>query len=180
MYRDETPLDPNKEYTAEELAKFIREKIYGVDTRDAMAQSLLKANEVSEWSREVAQQLIDGSFDEGELNTEIERKLNELEVEYAPRLNSLDQQLAETTKQVNNKVNEDYFNNRLAQLGTMSPKGAFLTLDELQDKHPDGAEGIYIVDNYWYFWGDEWVEGGEYRPKPLSNYMFVKNERWEA
>lgn len=94
-YRDPMPIDPNKEYTAEELAKFIREKMYGMDTREAMAQSLLKANEVAEWAGEVARQIIDGSFDEGLLNTEIERKLNELETEYAPKLSALEQQLAQ-------------------------------------------------------------------------------------
>ena len=85
-YRDPTPLDPNKDYTAEELAQFIREKMHCIATREAMALSLLKANEVARWSSEVAQQIIDESFDSGELNTEIERKLNELEAQYAPRL----------------------------------------------------------------------------------------------
>ena len=32
VYRDPTPLDPNKDYTAEELAKFILEKMYGKHT----------------------------------------------------------------------------------------------------------------------------------------------------
>src|SRR5690625_1392391 len=89
VYRDPTPLDPNKDYTAEELAKFILEKMYGEHTREAMARSLLKANEVAEWAREVAQQLIDGSFDEGALNTAIEQKLNDLETEYAPQLTNI-------------------------------------------------------------------------------------------
>lgn len=86
VYRDPNPLDPNKNYTAEELARFIREKLYGEHTREAMAKSLLKANEVAEWAGEVAQQIIDGAFDEGELLTEIKRKLNELEEQYAPKL----------------------------------------------------------------------------------------------
>lgn len=94
-YRDPTPLDPNKDYTAQELAEFIRRKLYGVHTREAMARSLLKANEVAEWSRDVAQQIIDGAFDEGELNTEIERRLNELEQKYAPKLTQVSDQLAE-------------------------------------------------------------------------------------
>lgn len=94
-YRDPTPLDPNKDYTAEELAQFIREKMHGIATREAMALSLLKANEVARWSSEVAQQIIDESFDSGELNTEIERKLNEIEQLYAPELDSVKSQLAE-------------------------------------------------------------------------------------
>ena len=128
VYRDPTPLDPNKDYTAEELAKFILEKMYGEHTREAMARSLLKANEVAEWAREVAQQLIDGSFDEGALNTAIEQKLNDLETEYAPqltniknevedargnqaslagRLDATDSQLAQTRDDLEYKINED-------------------------------------------------------------------------
>src|SRR5699024_4149877 len=100
VYINEDPLDPNKNYTAEELANFIRKKILGVNTREAMARSLLKASEVAEWSQEVTQQLIDGSFDTGELNTEIERKLNELEVQYAPELTNVKTQLAETGQEL--------------------------------------------------------------------------------
>lgn len=99
-YRDPTPLDPNKDYTAVELAQFIREKMTGKATREAMALSLLKANEVAQWSSEVAQQIIDESFDLGELNTEIERKLNELEQQYAPELTNVKTQLAETVEDV--------------------------------------------------------------------------------
>lgn len=119
-YRDPTPLDPNINYTAEELATFIREKIYGQHTREAMARSLLKANEVAELSMIIAQDLIDGNFDETALNEEIERRLNDLETQYTPnltslenevgnargneptlgdRLNSVDQQLAQNDKE---------------------------------------------------------------------------------
>lgn len=70
----------------EELAHKVRTEIYGRDVREAIATSMEATAEVAEWSREVAQQIIDGSFDEGELNTEIERKLNELEQQYAPQL----------------------------------------------------------------------------------------------
>lgn len=88
-YRDPEPLDPNKKYTIEELAKFVREKLFGRDVREAFARSMEATNEVAEWSREVAQQIVDGDFDEGALKTEIERKLNELEQNYAPQLSEL-------------------------------------------------------------------------------------------
>lgn len=79
----------------QELANKVRNEIYGRDVRESIAKSMEATGEVAEWSRQVAQDIVDGKFDEGELATEIERKLNELEVEYAPRLNSVDQQLAQ-------------------------------------------------------------------------------------
>lgn len=77
----------------EELAHKVRTEIYGRDVREAIATSMEATAEVAEWSREVAQQIIDGSFDEGALNTEIERKLNELEQEYAPRLTDVETEI---------------------------------------------------------------------------------------
>lgn len=73
----------------EELAHKVRTEIYGRDVREALATSMEATAEVAEWSRQVAQQIIDGEFDEAELSTEIERKLNELEQEYAPELTNI-------------------------------------------------------------------------------------------
>lgn len=81
----------------------VRNEIYGKDVREAIASSVEATAEVAEWSRQVAQDIVDGKFDEGELATEIERKLNELETEYAPRLNSLDQQLAQNVQKLKNE-----------------------------------------------------------------------------
>lgn len=77
----------------EELAHKVRTEIYGRDVREALATSMEATAEVAEWSREVAQQILDGSFDEGALNTEIERKLNELEQQYAPNLSNLENEI---------------------------------------------------------------------------------------
>lgn len=109
----------------EELAHKVRTEIYGRDVREALATSMEATAEVAEWSRVVAQQIIDGKFDEGAISTEIERKLNELEVQYAPklttiqnevenargndtslggRLNSISQDLAQRTKRMNNEL----------------------------------------------------------------------------
>src|SRR5690625_196153 len=79
----------------EQLAHKVRTEIYGRDVREALATSMEVTAEVAEWSREVAQQIIDGSFDEGALNTEIERKLNELEQQYAPKLTSLESEIVD-------------------------------------------------------------------------------------
>lgn len=177
VYRDPTPLDPDKDYTAEELAKFILEKMKGEHTREAMARSLLKANEVAEWAREVAQQLIDGSFDEGALNTAIEQKLNDLETEYAPQLSTIknevedargsDQTLGDrldgVSSQLAHKANYSYIDNKVQQVADGAPKGTYPTLTELQNALPNGDEGNYVVaeNGHIFNWeGTSWVDTG--------------------
>src|SRR5690625_1010888 len=71
----------------------IQNATHGVEVRGALAAGVKKSFDKSKWAGEVSQQIIDGSFDEGALNTEIERKLNELEQEYAPELTSVSSQL---------------------------------------------------------------------------------------
>ena len=89
------------------LANAVRNEVYGRDVRESIAKSIEETGASSEAAIEITQQLIDGSFDEGELNTEIERKLNELEQEYAPKLTQLTEQLADTDEQVINKRMSD-------------------------------------------------------------------------
>ncbi|MEH7249170.1 BppU family phage baseplate upper protein [Neobacillus niacini] len=50
----------------------------------------------------IAQQLIDGNFDEALLATNIEGKLTNLEVQYAPQLTSLSTQVAQTATKITN------------------------------------------------------------------------------
>lgn len=73
----------------EELAHLVRTAIHGREVRESLASSMEATADVADWSRKVAQEIIDGNFNEGELYTEIERKLNELEADYAPDLNGL-------------------------------------------------------------------------------------------
>ena len=77
----------------EELAHKVRNEIYGRDVREALATSIEATAEVAEWSRQVAQQIIDGEFDEVELLT----KLNELEQEYATLSDKLQSGAFKTT-----------------------------------------------------------------------------------
>ncbi|MGN8648310.1 hypothetical protein ACTNEO_19900 [Gracilibacillus sp. HCP3S3_G5_1] len=76
----------------EELAHKVRTEIYGRDVREALASSMEATAEVADWSRQVAQAIIDGEFDEAALATEIEQKLTQLEQDYAPTLTSLEQE----------------------------------------------------------------------------------------
>lgn len=77
----------------EELAHQIRTAIYGRDVRESIASGLEATADVADWARQVAQDIIDGNFDESALITEIERKLNELEANYAPELTSLREEI---------------------------------------------------------------------------------------
>lgn len=158
VYRDPTPIDPNKDYAIDELAKFIREKMYGRDTREAMAKALEKAGSTAEWAREVAQELIDGSFDEGVLLTEIERKLNELEERYAPELTNIknevedargsDQTLGDRLDGVNSQLAQtgqeiSLINNQLAQ----KPSRGEITQQDL-DKNSINFDGTWFSDEF--------------------------------
>src|SRR5690625_1431537 len=86
-------LDPNKEYTIEEFTDYVRNALVGENVREAVARSMEFTNEIATWARDVAQGLIDGAFDAGELATMIESKLNQLEQDYAPTLSSLETEI---------------------------------------------------------------------------------------
>lgn len=77
----------------EELAHLVRTAIHGREVRESLASSMEATADVADWSRHVAQQIIDGDFEEGALQTEIERKLIELEIRYAPNLTSLEEEM---------------------------------------------------------------------------------------
>lgn len=103
------------------------------------------------------------------------------------RLDNQDFQLAKIPQQIDNAVlsakNDitNYLDNRLSQIGNMSPRGAFATLQDLESAFPNGAEGIYIVqaDGHWYFWdGTEWVDGGFYQALPWTEFMYEQDEEW--
>lgn len=92
----------------QQLADKVRKEIYGRDVRESIASSMEATAEVAEWSRKVAQDIVDGKFDEGELATEIERKLNELETQYAPRLDEVTSQLAQFSGFNSNTISPIY------------------------------------------------------------------------
>lgn len=113
VYRDPSPINPKyPEYNKNDVdprvanyTKQIREKIFGIDVREALARGVDIASIVaeeakitSEEAKAITQSLLDGTFDDAELATEIERKLNELEEEYAPTLTEIGRKI-ETTKE---------------------------------------------------------------------------------
>ncbi|WP_067725378.1 hypothetical protein [Oceanobacillus damuensis] len=79
----------------EELAYEVRNAIHGSEVREAIASSMEATADVADWSRQVAQDIIDGKFDEGKLATEIENKLTQLEQDYAPNLTALETEVGD-------------------------------------------------------------------------------------
>ncbi|GIO26389.1 glycerophosphodiester phosphodiesterase [Ornithinibacillus bavariensis] len=69
-------------------------------TANVADEAKVTANE----AKEVTQQLIDGSFDTGELNTHIKQRLNNLETEYAPRLSEAEQGIRDNRKYIDEQL----------------------------------------------------------------------------
>ncbi|OIJ12653.1 hypothetical protein BKP37_12680 [Anaerobacillus alkalilacustris] len=84
----------------QELANKVRNAIFGKDVREAIAEALEESGKTSAEAREITEALLDGSFDQGLLDTEIREKLQQLEQDYAPQLTDLGVQLAHTMTQV--------------------------------------------------------------------------------
>ena len=73
----------------------IQNATHGVEVRGALAAGVKKSFTKSEEAIGVTQSLIDGAFDDAELVTEIESKLNQLEQDYAPKLTRVGRQTEE-------------------------------------------------------------------------------------
>lgn len=86
----------------QELANKVRTAIFGKDVREAIAEALEESGKTAAEAREITESLLDGSFDQGLLDTEIREKLTQLEQDYAPQLNDLGVQLAQTVTNVIN------------------------------------------------------------------------------
>ena len=57
-------------------------------------------------------------------------------------------------------------------IGNGGPSGVFDTLQELNDRYPKGAKGVFLVtiNGKWYYWdGSEWAVGGVYQATQLSD-----------
>lgn len=66
-----------REHT-KKLANDIRTKIYGKEVREALATGIEESGNTSQEARDITENLLDGSYDSGLLNTEIEQRMNNL------------------------------------------------------------------------------------------------------
>lgn len=120
VYRDPSPISPkDPDYNQNEVnprvanyTKQIREKVFGIDVREALARGVdivsivaEEAKVTSEEAIQITNSLLDGTFDDAILLTEIERRLLELEEEYAPKLTSLNTELYNMRNVLNYELN---------------------------------------------------------------------------
>lgn len=75
------------------------------------------------------------------------------------KFNNVNAQLAQkaTRKEVDDKV---------SQIVSGTPRGAYPTLSALQSAYPNGNDGVYVVteNGHWYYWfNSQWTSGGIYQ-----------------
>jgi len=152
-YKDWTHIDANTFHQISELVKFIREKGYGADTREAIAQAL--------------ERVYYDAMKSGNADMELSMARKHFK-DLASRLNASDDKLASATAQLAQKATKT----ELQSVASGSPKGVYATLTELQNAKPTGDTNIYVVnaDNNWYYWnGTDWISGGLYQN--LNTYV---------
>lgn len=93
--------DPN---SVDKEINDIQNAIEGVEVRGALAAGVKKSFTKSKEAIGVTQSLIDGAFDDAELVTEIESKLNQLEQDYAPKLTNVKGQVSQAYNKMNKIV----------------------------------------------------------------------------
>ncbi|WP_277679218.1 right-handed parallel beta-helix repeat-containing protein [Gracilibacillus dipsosauri] len=109
-YNDPTPISPlEPEYDANNVdprvknySDQVRTKMFGKAVRESLARGIdiasIVANEAKVSAEEavtITQQLIDGTFDDAELATAIESRLNQLEQDYAPTLTAIENEITD-------------------------------------------------------------------------------------
>lgn len=109
-YNDPTPISPlEPEYDANNVdprvknySDQVRTKMFGKAVRESLARGIdiasIVANEAKVSAEEavtITQQLIDGTFDDAELSTAIESRLNQLEQDYAPTLTAIENEVTD-------------------------------------------------------------------------------------
>lgn len=143
------------------LATKVRNEVYGRDVREAIAKSIEETGKTAAEAYEITQNLIDGTFDEGILSTQIEQKLLDLEAQYAPQLTSLTADLADIAVNAKNygldenatwEVNRaalQQANDAVFALGggcVLIPPGRYLVKGVIQDSRVEfSGKGVTFV-----------------------------------
>lgn len=158
-YRDPSHIDLNKEYQITELAKFIREKMYGIDTREAMALAL--------------ERVYKDASKNGNANMEVSEARGDFSL-LKDRMNSVDEKL--TNLQVQ-KTDRSYVDAVLTSIAAGGPKELFYSLNALKAKYPNGAEGVFLVFDselmngaHSYMWKENvWTDLGPYQGAEIKD-----------
>lgn len=109
------------------------------------------------------EQLIDTALTEADVVGKVDNKVTEL----TPQINDLTAQLAQKATR-----------KELESVASGTPKGVFESLSDLESEHPNGTDGIFVIENTggWYFWdGSGWQLGGTYQT-PMTTFFSTRNE----
>ena len=159
-YKDWSHIDAETFHQISELAKFIREKGHGADTREAIAQAL--------------ERVYYDASQSGNANMEVSMARGGFDT-LSQRFDDTTAQLAQTIQQ-----NKTYIDDQLNNLNGLELKGAYSTLQDLTNAYPNGTQGIFIVqeNGHWYYWNGTWSDGGLYQATPWDEFMTENNEEW--
>ncbi|MFL2118549.1 GDSL-type esterase/lipase family protein [Marinilactibacillus psychrotolerans] len=108
-----------------------------------------------------------------ELDNELEKKVNQTDLETANQNISLLQ---------TNKAEQSYVDNQFSNIADGTPKGVYDTVSALQNAYPNGTTGIYVValDGKWYYWnGSQWNSGGTYQGVVIADKT-IKSDMLKA
>lgn len=99
--------------------------------------------------------------------------INQNQVAKKSELQATNEQLATKVTKINYDADKAYMEARINALTSGFKEEAFATLADLQAKYPQGAVGIFAVqeDGFWYFWmdGSGWTAGGEFKDAGLAD-----------
>lgn len=191
------------------LANDIRTKIYGKDVRESLAKGIEEAgniadetqarqNELETQFQSVLDETTDKDFNsapeikaarvssDGTNHNNLKERLDKEHQEVTTQLAQMEQKKVDRSElQQKEEEIKFYLGNQLDKIGNMTPKEAFATLQDLENTYPNGAEGVYLVqeNGHWYYWNlstNQWTDGGLYQALPWDEFMTEHNEPWEV
>ena|SRR5690625_2210233 len=184
----------------------IKNAVYGREVRGSIHDGIKKINEESEKSKEkadeahdVMESIIEEGFDNAALEANFEQKLDDkianLQPEWTGFKEDVTTQLADIEQQKanksdvnqqinhleNDKADKTYVDYLFTNLDGLQIKGGFDTLNDLEHEHPNGTEGLYVVDDYLYAWnGNMWKQVKELEITPWAEFMTTDGASWEV
>ena len=148
-YRDSTTFDDTKLNSISEISKAIRHKMYGVDTREAIAQqgeALIKLMQETGGNQSAEVQAARGNFDLLGMREDAQDNA------------------------INTKFGKNDADKYLKSIAAVPE--TFTNLDAIKAKYPSGKNGLMVAaDNgHKYIWnGSSWSDAGVYQAIGLSN-----------
>ncbi len=154
-YTESTPYDPTVLHSVSDSAQAIRTKMYGKDTREAMAQM----------GEKLVAEMTDTGYNGAETR-DARGSFNTL----GARENSQDTKIAL-------KADKSYVDAVISSVASGNPKGYYLSLNALQEALPNGDTGVYLVFDSSYSDGahkfmwknSSWNDLGAYNAMELAD-----------